>query len=361
MVKRRNKELYSKIFFLAIIAAIVVISFLIIEPFITAILSGAIIAYLFYPLYRRFGSRIKNENVRAFLISIILVLIVTVPSMVILSMLAKEAYATYSTIEQHKLGSNFMDFICSNGENKLCSWTLSFLSFLPKSDLNYYMRVIIEKITSAIAGSISKFLVALPIIMLDIVIVLFVVFYLLKDGKRMVERISKVLPLSSQQKAHVFRKFDQITRGVFLGNLAVAGIQGLAGGLGFLFLGLSSPLLWGSIMAVLALLPYFGTAIVWLPAALNLIILGNLTGNNSLTVKGVILIFYGIFIISTIDNILKPKIIGSKADIHPLPVLLGVLGGLQIFGIMGFIIGPILLSLLLVLIDIYEHEIDSEK
>lgn len=361
MGKKDYRELYSKIFFLAIIAAIVIISFFIIKPFISAILSGAIIAYIFYPLYRKFGNRIKNENVRALLISVILVVIVTVPAIITLSILAREAYHTYVTIEQYKLGSNYMQFICSNGDNKLCTFTKSFLSFLPESDLNYYMRAIIEKITSTIINSISKFLIALPLIMLDIIIILFVVFYLLKDGKKMADRISRVLPLNTRQKAHVFRKFGQITYGVFIGNLAVAAIQGVAGGLGFLFLGLGSPLLWGFMMAVLALLPYFGTAIIWLPAALNLILVGNLTGDDSMTIKGVILIAYGILVISTIDNILKPKIIGQSADVHPLPVLLGVLGGLQLFGIMGFILGPILLSLLLVLIDIYEHEINLEK
>ena len=361
MAKRHYKELYSKAFFLLILIAIIAIGFLIIKPFIPAILSGAIIAYLFYPLYRRIGKRIKNENVRAFLVSLLLVLIVTLPGIIALSLLAKEAYDTYSTIEQYRLGSNFVEFICTNGDNMLCSWTKSFLSFLPASDLNIYMQSVIEKITSGIIQSLSRMLAAIPNLVLNIMVILFVVYYLLKDGKKMMDKIWELLPMSKSQKEHVFERFGQITYGVFMGNLAVGLIQGVAGGIGFMIFGISSPILWGFVMALFALIPYFGTAIVWLPAALNMIIVGNLTANNSMSIKGILLIVYGLVVISSIDNVIKPKIIGSKADIHPLLVLLGVFGGLNLFGIMGIVIGPIMLALLLVLINIYKEEIDGKN
>src|SRR3989344_6816891 len=140
MVKRYYKELYSKVFFLLILIGIIVIGFLIVRPFIGAIISGAIIAYLFYPLYKKIGKRIKNENARAFLVSLLLIFIVTIPGMIALSLLAKEAFETYSTIEQYRLDSNFLEFICANGDNILCSPTKSFISFLPTSDLNVYMQ-----------------------------------------------------------------------------------------------------------------------------------------------------------------------------------------------------------------------------
>lgn len=361
MVKKYYKELYSKAFFLLILISIIIIGFLIIKPFIAAILSGAILAYLFYPLYQRIGRIIKNENARAFIVSLLLVLIVTIPGIAALSLLTKEAIETYSTIEQYKLGSNFLDFICANGDNTLCGWTKSLLSFLPESDLNFYMQSIIGKITSGIIQSLSRMLAAIPNIVLNLIIILFVVYYLLKDGRKMMNQISGLLPLSKSQREHVFERFGQITYGVFMGNLAVAFIQGIAGTIGFMIFGISSPILWGFVMALFALIPYFGTAIVWLPAALNMILIGNLTANNTMTIKGVLLIIYGLVVISSIDNVIKPKIIGNKADIHPLLVLLGVFGGLNLFGVMGFIIGPIMLSLLLVLINIYKGEIDGKN
>ena len=109
-------------------------------------------------------------------------------------------------------------------------------------------------------------------------------------------------------------------------------------------------------MVIFALIPYFGTAIIWLPAALNFIFIGYLQNDNSSTIRGIVLIIYGIFVISSIDNILKPKMIGAKAKVHPILVLLGVLGGLSLFGFIGLILGPIMLALLMTFVDIYEEE-----
>lgn len=357
MGKRDYKELYSKIFFFLIIAAIIMIGFLIIRPFISAILSGAVIAYLFHPLYKRFGRIIRNENARAFIISVLLVIIVTVPAIIVFSLLAREALDNYRSIGQHQLGTNLVGVICAQEDNLLCKSLNSLLSFLPASDLNFYLQSIIGKITAGIFSSISGFLASIPNMMLNLMIVLFVVFYLLKDGNAAVKKLSRILPLTATQKSHIFRKFHKVTYGVFIGNLAIAAIQGVIGGIGFMLFGISSPLLWGFVMAIFALIPYFGTAIIWLPAAVNLLLIGVLKADNSFMIRGALLILYGVFIISLLDNFLKPKLIGARAEVHPLLVLLGVLGGINLFGIMGILLGPILLSLLIVLINIYEEEI----
>jgi len=147
-----------------------------------------------------------------------------------------------------------------------------------------------------------------------------------------------------------------VTFAVFYGNIFVAIIQGILGGVGFFVLGVESPVLWGFVMILFALIPYFGTAIIWLPAALNLLFKGYLENDASYTARGIILIVYGILVISSIDNILKPRLIGSKAQVHPVLVLLGVLGGLSLFGFIGLILGPVMLALLMTFVDIYEEE-----
>ncbi|MDP3765715.1 MAG: AI-2E family transporter, partial [Nanoarchaeota archaeon] len=151
-------------------------------------------------------------------------------------------------------------------------------------------------------------------------------------------------------------KFHHVTYGVFYGNITIAIVQGILGIIGFALLGVPSPILWGFVMMLFALVPYFGSAIIWLPAALNLIFIGYLQNDSSLIIRGTILIAYGVLVISTIDNILKPKLIGSKAKIHPILVLIGVLGGLSLFGFIGFILGPLMLALLVTFIDVYEKE-----
>jgi predicted PurR-regulated permease PerM len=146
---------------------------------------------------------------------------------------------------------------------------------------------------------------------------------------------------------------------MFYGNITIAIMQGILGAIGFMIFGVPSPILWGFVMVLFALIPYFGTAVVWLPAALNLIFSGYLQNNSSLTTRGIFLIVYGVLVISSIDNILKPKLIGAKANVHPILVLIGVLGGLSLFGFVGLFLGPMMLALLMTFIDIYEEEKDE--
>jgi len=184
----------------------------------------------------------------------------------------------------------------------------------------------------------------------------FIMFFLLRDGKDIANKVKRLLPLKKHYQKRVFEKSKEVTFAVVYGHLSVALIQGALGGIGFLILGVSSPLLWGLVMAFAALIPFVGTPLVWLPVALFRIFNGFSTGNNSLLLNGILLFLYGALIVSTIDNFLKPKIIGDKAEVHPILVLLGVLGGLKLFGIIGIVIGPVILAIFKIAIRIYEEE-----
>ena len=133
----------------------------------------------------------------------------------------------------------------------------------------------------------------------------------------------------------------------------VAIIQGLLGALGFFIFGVPLPLLWGVIMAFLALIPALGTGLVWFPASLILFLNGFFQGSDSLMIKGLLLLLYSITIVGTIDNILKPKLVGSKAKIHPLIIFVGIFGGLIFFGVWGVILGPLFLSMTSVFIELF--------
>ena len=143
---------------------------------------------------------------------------------------------------------------------------------------------------------------------------------------------------------------------VIYGSLIIAIAQGTLGGIGFFIFGLPSPLLWGVIMVFASLLPYIGTSVIWLPASLFLIFNGYASMETALITKGILLMLYGIFIIGTIDNILKPKLIGDKSGLHPVLVLLSVIGGINFLGFIGVIIGPMIIAALVTFINIYEEE-----
>jgi predicted PurR-regulated permease PerM len=192
--------------------------------------------------------------------------------------------------------------------------------------------------------------------MLDLFIVLFVMFFLFRDGEVFVDKIERIMPLKDKYRKHVFKKLNDMAYAVIYGSIIIAVIQGTLGGIGFLIFGLSSPLLWGIVMIFASLIPYVGSSIIWFPAALILIFDGYLNMETTLIIKGILLMIYGIFVVGTVDNILKPKIIGDRSGLHPVLVLLGVVGGLALLGFVGIIIGPIILAMLVTFIKIYEEE-----
>ncbi len=356
MVRKIKSKLYPRIFFSALFLAILLLAFFIIRPFLPAVLTGALIAYLLHPFYRKTLKYIKNDNLAAIVVSLFIVLLFTVPTIIVFGLVSKEAYATYIEIDQQHLGTNFLRVVCRDESSQLCGTVKSLIGFLPEKDLDYYLQATIEKITGFILQNVSNFLASIPSLFLNFFIMIFVVYYLLKDGEAIAGRIKNVLPLRESHKQHVLATFHKVTSAVFYGNISIALLQGILGGIGFWIFGVPSPILWGFVMALFALVPYFGTAIVWLPAALNLIFSGYLQNDNSLIVKGSLLIVYGVIVISSIDNLLKPKLIGTKAKVHPILVLLGILGGLNLFGFIGLILGPVMLAVLMTFIEIYEEE-----
>ena len=332
------------------------LAFYITKPYLLALITGATIAYLSYPLYQKILKKTNKPNAASLIVVLLIVLFLTIPFIIVVGVVLKEAYATYTSLSQHDLGTNFLKIACRDESYLSCKAIRSFLDFLPKNDLDYYLQVTIKKITEFIIENTTKFLASIPSFMLNFFVMIFVVYYLLKDGELISSRIKNMLPLKESHKQHVFDRFHHITYAMFYGNITVAVIQGILGGIGFLILGGPSPILWGFVMILFALVPFVGTAVIWLPAALNLIFIGYIQNDSSSTIRGIILIAYGLFVISGIDNVLKPRLIGAKANVHPLLVLLGVLGGLELFGFIGLILGPVMLALLITFIDIYEEE-----
>jgi predicted PurR-regulated permease PerM len=170
------------------------------------------------------------------------------------------------------------------------------------------------------------------------------------------EKLKKIMPLKLHHQKQVFQQLDETTYAIIYGSLLIAAVQGAAGALGFFIFGVSSPVAWGVMMAIFALLPFIGTAIIWLPVTAVMIVQGLSTNSPNITLKGIGLLLYCAIIVSSMDNVLKPHIIGKKARIHPVLVLLGVLGGLAFFGFVGFIIGPLILAVFMTFLDIYEKE-----
>jgi predicted PurR-regulated permease PerM len=176
-------------------------------------------------------------------------------------------------------------------------------------------------------------------------VALFLLFFFLRDREPMLAAIRGLLPLSQAEASQVFRQVDDTIYAILYGTLAVCVVQGALGALAFWWLGLHAPLLWGSAMAVMAIVPMVGTAIVWGPAALYLLLQGSPD-------KALLLAAWGFLVIGLIDNVLKPAIVKDRMHVHVVPAFVAILGGLAAFGATGAIIGPVILAVALALIDI---------
>ncbi len=332
-----------------------VLAFIIIRPFVTAILASIIIAYIAYPLYRLINKKLKRRNLSSVIVTIIIIIIIVGPIFFALQIITKETYTIYLLSKQKIISGEILNVECL-GDNFVCKTSNSIKEFISDPKVSFQLQELVQKSTSFIMGYVSDFVLSVPSIVINFFITVFIVFFLLRDGEDIAEKVKRLLPLKKHYQKRVFEKSKEVTFAVVYGHLSVALIQGALGGIGFLIFGVSSPLLWGLVMAFAALIPFVGTPIVWLPVSLLRMFNGFSTGDNAVIMSGILLFLYGGLIVSTIDNFLKPKIIGDKAKVHPILVLLGVLGGLKVFGFIGIVIGPVILAIFKIAVRIYEEE-----
>ena len=177
-------------------------------------------------------------------------------------------------------------------------------------------------------------------------IMLYLLFFLLRDGKVLAERVRQAVPLRADQKAALFGRFADVVRATVKGGILVAIAQGALGGLAFWFLGIHAALLWAALMAFLSLLPAIGAGLVWVPVAIYLLATGAVW-------QGISLIVYGILVIGLVDNLLRPFLIGKDTKLPDYVVLISTLGGIEVFGLNGFVIGPLIAAIFMVTWEIF--------
>src|SRR3989344_7853986 len=312
IIKDMEKEKFKKYFIIITAIILAVISFIIIKPFINAILAGLIATYIFHPLQKRLSSKI-NKYVAAAFITLLIILVVTIPLFFVANAIVKESISIYQA-------NSF------EGLNDLISKYLG-----QDLALNEYASSTIKDVISKIGVGASRVIFTIPSKILDFLIFLFVTFYFLLKSDIYLKNIREMIPLPD--KDLFLRKIGDGIYNVVYGLLILAVVELIIAGVGFKIVGLSSPLLWALVIAFLAFIPFMGPAIIWVPFSIVRFVQGNMIQAFGIAVIGIIL--------SIIDTFLRPHIIGSRSKIHPIIILLGVLGGLKIFGIIGLIVGPI--------------------
>ncbi|HET8563641.1 MAG TPA: AI-2E family transporter [Candidatus Binatia bacterium] len=325
--------------FLVLIVAVSLAFAWILWPFYGAVFWGTVLAILFARLYRRLLRSMKQRRTLAALATVmIVVMMVILPLTLISALLLQEGFSVYERVQSGELniGRYFQQVF-----DALPSWVTDLLDRFGLTNLGL-MR---ERLSTGLMKG-SQFLATQAINigqnMFDFIvnsfIVLYLLFFLLRDGEDLAKRIRDAIPLHAEQQRDLFNRFTTVIRATVKGNVVVAIVQGALGGLIFWFLGVHAPVLWAVLMALLSLLPAVGSALVWLPVAIYFLVTGAIW-------QGVVLIAFGVLVIGLVDNILRPILVGKDTKMPDYVVLISTLGGIAIFGLNGFVIGPVIAAM----------------
>mgnify|MGYP001559873124 CR=1 FL=1 len=306
---------------------------------------GALLAYIFSPLYKLLVHKIKSPGISSFLICLLVLLIIVVPGSFLIKTLIKESYFIYLLIKQ-KLAVGLFEKCVSEA----CQ---AITDFSQNEFISSQLKEIVGAATNWVISKGSKFLINLPILILNLFVVFFTLFYFLKDGEDLLRRLNHYFQLHQKNYALILNRLREIIHGVVYGYILVALIQGVFGALGFFIFGVPSPFFWGLVMTFFAMIPVIGTGVIWVPASLILVLDGIFQDSSSLMLKGIALFVYSFIFVGSVDNILRPKLIGEKAKIHIAIIMLGIFGGVFLFGPLGVILGPLILSLTTEVMRIY--------
>ena len=346
-----TREKFISYFFIVLLIFVVYQVFLIFSPFFHAIFWSAILSFSFYPLYIRLKRFIPNETWAAILMTIVIFLVVVPPVVFLIVNITNQAIELYQTT---------LDYIRAGGLEKLVEQlrSLSFIRNLEakivaweplKENASAWLLSSAKNIgnfAAAQAGTLTK---NLFLIFLNTIFMTFLIFVFLRDGKKIYGSIYQLAPLDEKNKKSIFERINETFAAVIRGQLLTSIVQALVAGIGFGLIGIPAPLLFASLTFIAALIPVVGASTIWAPLVIYLFTLNQ-------TVKAIVLLVFGFFGISLIDNILKPMLIGEKTKLSYFMLFFGILGGIKFYGLMGIFLAPAMLSLFFALIQIYQEK-----
>lgn len=346
-MKDRNPRGMILWFFLAVFTVSCIMLGWLLWPFLSVIVLAIVVTGIFNSVYR-FLDRKFNSVISSLITCILIFFVLFIPATFFVGVLANEAYELYQTaraavhtleikklIEQSKLIDN-ANQILDNFNIEITGDQIT----KTVSEIGRVVGLFTYQQLSSITANVLKLIV-------NFFFMLLIIFYLLIDSKRLVSFIVKLSPLPEDQDQKLIRKFKDMSGAILIGNGLGGLIQGLLGGFVFWIFGLKSPFLWGVVMALLAFLPIVGIGAVFIPAAIFLFLKGRIAA-------GIFFLIFYIVLSSTIEYFLKPKLVGRRVQMHTLLVFLSIIGGLKLFGILGIIYGPLVVTAFLTLADIYE-------
>ncbi len=338
-------------FLLALLAGAAWVAFLVVAPFFSALALGAVFAVVLQPVYRSILVRVRRkESLAALMTLAVSIFVILIPVIFVSMQLLKEAQTLYGSLSDTDTQRVFSQWVLTNGP-KIDQYIPNASQSLREISTGFddYARQGASWIVMNIGSAFSS----IAALFLSLFIFFVTLYYLLRDGARLKDYLIELSPLRDSDDEQIVHKLETAVNSVVKGKLAIAAIQGVLAGIGMAIFGVPNPVVWGLVAIVVSLIPPIGTALVLVPAILYLLIAGAVPPAIGLAVwtMGV----------GVIDNILGPKLMGRGTEMHPLLVLLSVLGGLALFGPVGLFLGPLSMALLLALLSLHSFIAPTES
>jgi len=339
-----GSDRFAKVFLLFLVVVISLLLFAMVKGFLLAIFFAAILSGLFHPPYRRLVRLFRGRRPPASAATVILaLLLIIVPLSALVGVVTSEALQVSQKVrpwvEQQVNQPDQLD---------------NFLQRLPLADrLGPYKGELVAKV-GQLAGTLGSFLVnnlasatrGTALFLFQLFIMLYAMFFFLMNGKEWLEKALYYVPLSSREEDRLVARFLSVSRATLKGTLVIGIVQGTLAGAAFAVVGIEGAAFWGTVMAVLSIIPGVGTALVWVPAAVFLFAVGRTGSALGLTI-------WCVAVVGTVDNVLRPWLVGKDTQMSDLLILLGTLGGLTLFGAAGIVVGPIITALFVTVWEIY--------
>lgn len=327
------------LFFLGLLLGTLAIVVVMLLPYLNTIILAAILAFLFSGVFERLARIVRSRSLAALLVTLLVLVTILIPLSFAGYQIAREAGGLYTYLREQTLSTQFIDTL-----ERIQATLLSRLPGLSLEAQDISSRL--QQALGWIVGYIGPIFAGISRLIISFFLLLLFFFYLVRDGGRIKRRMMDLSPLSDQQETAIFSRVGQAIGATVRGQLVIALLQGLVASIGFYIFGVPNPTLWGAVLMLTSFVPTVGTTLVQAPAIIYLYSTGQVQAAFGLAV-------WAIIAVGLLDNFLGPKLIASGTRMHPLVTLLSVLGGLSLFGPMGILLGPIIVSLLYALLDIY--------
>ncbi|HVG33430.1 MAG TPA: AI-2E family transporter [Pyrinomonadaceae bacterium] len=340
-----ERKIEARLLALLIATAIALyLCWLMLQPFVNVLAWAAVLVIFFYPVHRRLVARTRRPSMSALLSSLFVIIVILLPLALITLAVVNELSGLLQNVQTR--AATLLD-PNSPVMGRLTAWLGQYVNV----EQLYSQEFLLERLkglSGTVAGSTFGFVGGLLGVIVQVFFVIFTMYYLFRDGDRIVRALPEMLPLERSQSELIFTRTRDVIDASLYGVLVIAMIQGALGGLAFWVLGLPSAIVWAVVMIFLSMIPMAGAFIVWVPAAIYLAATGH-------WVKALILVAWGLLVIGTIDNFLRPKLVGEKTRLHELFIFFSVLGGLKVFGVLGIVLGPVVLAITLALLDVFRQ------